>query len=106
MIKNLSPFEVNEMIKAGEKLRLIDVREQWERDIVKLEDSYHMPLSDFLKFVKDISLEDKNVVYCHHGSRSLSVCNYLIKNGFKEVINLRGGIHLWSIAVDPALPRY
>jgi len=106
MVKNLSPYEINEMIKSGEKLRLIDVREQWERDIVKLVNSEHMPLSDFLKFVKEINNEDKNVVYCHHGTRSLSVCKYLIKNGFKEVINMRGGIHLWAVAVDPALTKY
>jgi len=32
--------------------------------------------------------------------------NFLHSKGFRNVWNLRGGLHAWSDEVDPSVPRY
>jgi rhodanese-related sulfurtransferase len=46
------------------------------------------------------------VVYCHHGQRSQRAAEELVTQGFREVYNLTGGIHSWSMDVDPDVPMY
>jgi len=46
------------------------------------------------------------IVYCHHGVRSQRVANWLTGNGFADVASMTGGIDLWSVEVQPELPRY
>jgi rhodanese-related sulfurtransferase len=44
------------------------------------------------------------VVYCHHGPRSQRAAEELVQQGFRDVYNLTGGIHAWSMDVDPDVP--
>jgi len=43
---------------------------------------------------------------CHHGARSQRVAQFLLQNGFENVVNIAGGIDAWSLQRDPAVPRY
>ncbi|MHB8339365.1 MAG: rhodanese-like domain-containing protein [Ignavibacteriaceae bacterium] len=106
MIKNFSPVEIKEILDKEKNIRLVDVREEWEYQIVKLENSELMPLSNFGDHLSKLSPDEKIIVYCHHGTRSYAVCNYLIENGFKNVINLKGGINSWSEEVDNSIEVY
>jgi len=47
----------------------------------------------------------KTVVICHHGIRSAYVTRFLHHSGFRDVLNLEGGLDGYS-AVDPSVPRY
>jgi monothiol glutaredoxin len=38
--------------------------------------------------------------------RSRSVGERLLREGFKQVYNLEGGIDAWSQKIDPKVPRY
>jgi rhodanese-related sulfurtransferase len=38
--------------------------------------------------------------------RSQQVAGWLRSQGIENVQSLAGGIHQWSIEIDPALPRY
>ncbi|TPW13803.1 MAG: rhodanese-related sulfurtransferase, partial [Halothiobacillaceae bacterium] len=46
------------------------------------------------------------VVICHHGMRSQQAGHYLMQMGFKQVINLVGGIDAWAREVDTTTPTY
>jgi rhodanese-related sulfurtransferase len=46
------------------------------------------------------------VVFCHHGVRSLSVADWLRRQGVENCQSMAGGIDLWSARIDPAVPRY
>jgi rhodanese-related sulfurtransferase len=43
---------------------------------------------------------------CHHGGRSLQVASLLKQQGFTKVVNIAGGIHAWSIEIDPTIAQY
>lgn len=46
------------------------------------------------------------IVHCHHGVRSMRVTATLRGLGFTNVRSMAGGIDLWSLDVDPRIPRY
>jgi rhodanese-related sulfurtransferase len=85
---------------------LLDVREGWEFEICRIEGSAHMPMSGIGGNYFSLDPDQETVVICHHGMRSLQVAEFLIKAGFKRVLNLRGGIDAWSREVDPKVPTY
>jgi monothiol glutaredoxin len=43
---------------------------------------------------------------CHHGGRSQAAAESFLRQGFKTVYNVEGGIDAWSLQVDPSVPRY
>ena len=100
----LSPAELQSWQQQAGDFKLIDVREQWERDIAHLADDIHMPLSNGLDW--SVNLDQTLVVYCHHGVRSQQVAEQLVILGADRVANLRGGIDAWANEIDPAMARY
>ena len=85
---------------------LIDVREQWEYDVVHLPDSELIPMSQLPAQLDRLNRDVEIVVICHHGIRSRAAAIYLEQQGFKKVINLNGGIDAWAKDVDHSMPTY
>jgi rhodanese-related sulfurtransferase len=54
----------------------------------------------------ELDPEERLVVVCHRGIRSMNVTAWLRNQGFEEVQSLRGGIDAWSAEVDASVPRY
>jgi len=106
MIKRFSPVQVKNIIESEAQIKLIDVREKWEYQIAKLENAELVPLGEFVAYSRNLNHEDKIVIYCHHGVRSFNACNYLFENGFKDIVNLEGGIDAWSREIDNSIPVY
>ena len=101
--------ELAEIVKSGTPLLLVDVREDWEREIAKLPGDVHVPLDQFMARAAEIAPPDGGLVvlYCHAGMRSWQAAGYLEQaRGLKSVASLAGGIDAWSALVDPAVPRY
>jgi len=107
MAEQWSPRQLAEKIRRQDPdIILLDVREPGERDLVAIEPSCHIPLNELPRRHRELPRSKTIVVYCHHGVRSSIVCGYLEALGFPRVANLRGGIHAWSLEVDPTLPQY
>jgi len=87
--------------------RLIDVREPWEFETARIEGSLLMPMGDVpSRAHQELDPEERLVVVCHHGIRSMNVTVWLRNQGFEHTQSLRGGIDAWSAEVDPAVARY
>ena len=103
----VTPVELKEaMERAGERVMLVDVREEEEYELARVEGARLLPLSRFPEWAATLDPEDEIVFMCHHGIRSAQVCAYLAREGFRKLYNLAGGIDLWSCEVDPGVPRY
>ena len=102
----ITPEELYERMKRGERLNLIDVREELEYEIARIEGAQLLPLSQINEWVGTLDAEDELVFMCHHGIRSAQVCDFLAQQGFKKLYNLAGGIDLWSREVDPSVAQY
>ncbi|MCK6558205.1 sulfurtransferase [candidate division KSB1 bacterium] len=105
-MKQIDPVELHQRQLQGEAIVLLDVREQSEVDHCKIEGALHIPMRAIPHRLVEMNPEDTIVVYCHHGGRSMQVCRFLEQKGFKNVMNLRGGIAQWSQSVDPSVPAY
>jgi rhodanese-related sulfurtransferase len=88
---------LKEKFERKDNFLLIDVREQWERDAYNL-GGIHIPLGTLPAIIDDYQdFEDKEiVVYCKKGIRSATAQQFLKKNDFKQVVNLKGGIDRWK----------
>lgn len=91
---------------AGEPVALLDVREDWERQVVSLPGSLGIPMQQVPGRLGELPADRKLVVLCHHGARSLRVVQFLRERGFEGAINLAGGIDAYARTVDPGLPTY
>jgi len=103
----ISPGEVKSRLENGDPLRLIDVREPEEHAICRIEGARLIPMRLIPQHLSELDDDGPPlIVYCHHGVRSLNVVDWLRRQGLENCQSLAGGIDLWSVEVDPAVPRY
>jgi rhodanese-related sulfurtransferase len=103
----ITPVEVSELLRAGNPPRLIDVREPAEHAICHIEGASLIPMQSIPQHLNELDdPASRIVVFCHHGVRSLSVVDWLRRQGVENCQSMAGGIDLWSVRIDPAVPRY
>jgi rhodanese-related sulfurtransferase len=103
----ITPQDVQRRLSAGEKLRLIDVREPFEFQKARIEGAELIPMRTIPKALSLFEEEENPiVVFCHHGMRSLQVVGWLREQGIGNCSSMAGGIDRWSLEVDPNVPRY
>ena len=80
----ISAGQVKALLKQGDKLTLLDVREPWELEKAHLEGTTNIPMGDIpARANQELDPDAHIVVVCHHGVRSLSVTNWLRQQGFE-----------------------
>jgi len=104
--RTITPRDLAVRLARGDRLRVIDVREEWEVRTAALDAAEAIVMSSIPARVAELPRETTYVILCHHGMRSAMVADYLRSAGFPRVINLEGGIDRWSVEVDPSVPRY
>ncbi len=99
---------VKAKLDAGEGFVFIDCREQNEYDLVKIEGTILIPMSEIPERISELQQhkDSEVIVHCHHGGRSLNVANWLKAQGFQNPLSMAGGIDVWAQEIDPSLPRY
>ncbi|MGX2039291.1 rhodanese-like domain-containing protein [Methylocaldum sp. MU1018] len=106
-MRDISPSELrNHLETANPKPVLVDVREPQEYAYCHIEGSVHMPMNEIPARLAELDPQREIVVICHHGMRSRMVGDYLDRQGFGHILNLRGGVDAWAREVDPGMPRY
>ena len=103
----ITPSEVKELIDRGAAVWLVDVREPGEHDICRIEGARLIPMRSIPEHLNEFEGADSPiVVFCHHGVRSLSVVDWLRRQGVGNCRSMAGGIDRWSLQVDGSVPRY
>lgn len=95
MIKQILPKELHEQLKNGEKLSIIDVREDDEVAQGMIPGAKHIPLGDLENRLDEIDKETEHIMVCRSGGRSTKACQILMNKGYK-VKNLVGGMIAWE----------
>jgi rhodanese-related sulfurtransferase len=94
-VQEISPIEAKQEMNHG--ALFVDVRE--EEELLQL--SYdvssivHIPLSRFNEQWKSLPKDQELIMVCRHGRRSLIAANFLLRQGFSQVVNMQGGIIEW-----------
>jgi len=102
---NVEPVELARMLAAPDAPVLIDVREQWEWSVARIESAKLLPLGELEAAVPTLDRSKPMVIMCHSGVRSDMAAEWLRSKGF-DARNLTGGIDRWSRDVDASVPRY
>ena len=99
------PYSINyneylELSKKN-KFQLIDVRTYDEYNTNRLKNAINIDFYDslFLKRFKKFNKEDNILLYCRSGRRSLIGAEILVKNGYKKIYDLKGGV----ISIDKSI---
>ena len=80
---------------------LLDVREPWEFDYCRIENSKLIPMRQVVNVYHELERDRETIVICHHGIRSRQIAYFLEAQGFTNVINLAGGVEAWAQDVEP-----
>ena len=93
--KDLNAEEAKEMMDTNSALQLLDVREQWEYDSGHIDGSVLIPLGELSDRIDELDKEAPVLLICRTDNRSGQAGGVLVKEGFKEVYNLIGGVTGW-----------
>lgn len=97
-MKQITVDELKARMDAGEKLNIVDVREDVERADFNIGGT-HLRLGRIQEMaIDDIEdLKDQEVIiYCRSGNRSQTACFMLEQMGFKNTVNVSGGMLDWE----------
>jgi len=104
-IKEITPQQLKDW-QEREDVQLIDVREQYEYDMVNI-GAQLIPLDTIQDNINIIDHNKKVVLHCKSGSRSLQAIQMLEQDfGFTNLYNLQGGILQYIDEVAPHLTKY
>lgn len=104
MVREIGPKDLKALLDSGKVKHFYDVRTPKERDVATLGATL---LDDAtMKEIEALPKETPIAFHCHHGGRSRGAAEHFVKQGFRTVYNLAGGIDAWSKDVDPSIKRY
>jgi rhodanese-related sulfurtransferase len=114
MLPEITVTDLSEKLRSQDTFILLDVREPDELNYARLNDNRleATPMSRLAregpKALSDAAQSQDATIYvmCHHGSRSSQVTAWLAQQGWRNVINVRGGIDEYARTVDPSVGLY
>ena len=101
-VNRINVREFKQWIDLKKDHVLFDVRTEEERAIAKIESAQVLTQEALENLPKDTRI----VFHCHHGMRSYRAAQQALENGYTNVYNLEGGIHAWSLHIDPLVATY
>jgi rhodanese-related sulfurtransferase len=87
-----------------EDVFVLDVREPFEWDEVRIPNTTLIPLGDLAGRVNEVPKGAKIVVVCRSGNRSQEGRDILLKAGFENVTSMNGGVVNWLSMGYPTVP--
>jgi len=99
-VQSINAVELARRLEAGQRLAIVDVREEWEREFYPaFPGAVEIPFSRIESdWTALIPLKDTQIVVCClFGVKSLEACRLLQAKGFEHVLNLQGGLDEWCL---------
>ncbi|SUV09451.1 rhodanese-like domain-containing protein [Cytobacillus firmus] len=94
-IEEITTEELQKKLEAGEKLELVDVREDEEVAAGMIPGARHIRMGTIPENLDKFDKDTEYIIICRSGGRSGNVCHYLQEQGYK-VRNMAGGMLDWQ----------
>ncbi len=94
-LETLNQFSCNDLLANKDSAFILDVRNDSERKIARIEGSHHIFAGYITEHVESLPSDKTVVVHCAGGDRSAIAASLLLSMGFDNVVNLTGGINAW-----------
>ncbi|MBI4424857.1 MAG: sulfurtransferase [Elusimicrobia bacterium] len=102
-VREIGPSDLKARAAKGERLLLVDVREDHEWEKGRIPGARHLGRGvlerDIEKEVADLDRE--LILYCGGGFRSALAADSLQKMGYRRVLSLSGGFRTWVDSGNP-----
>ncbi|WNQ13619.1 rhodanese-like domain-containing protein [Paenibacillus aurantius] len=95
-IQTITPEEIRDRLRKGEKLNLIDVREDEEVSEGMIPGAKHIPLGHLPERHSEIERNGEIILVCRSGNRSRRAYDFLQASGFQGLKNMTGGMLEWD----------
>jgi len=95
--ESVSAEQAQQMIQSDSDSIILDVRTSEEFEQGHLQNAVSIPLGNLEQELSQLSKDQKVIVYCQSGSRSVAASRLLSAQGYTP-LNLKGGINAWSEA--------
>ena len=102
----ITVHKLNELRDLDKKIQILDVREDTERDHASIKGTIHIKLNEIADRHSELDKEKNIFVMCHTGTRSQAVVKWLKSQGYKNCVNVLGGIDAWAALIDRDIRRY
>lgn len=95
-ITEVTPQQVLEMQRRGERMTLLDVRDLHEVNAAKIPGTVHISRGNLeTKIEAQLPREAHVIIYCATGNRSVFAADLLQEMGYTNVASMSGGIRGW-----------
>jgi Dinucleotide-utilizing enzymes involved in molybdopterin and thiamine biosynthesis family 2 len=98
--------ELKRKMEDNGALTIVDVREEFEYEIAKIEGSRLIPLGELPARLHELQADEEIILLCKSGTRSAHAAELLRAAGFARAYSLEGGIDAWAEQIDPAMQKY
>ncbi|NNU88461.1 MULTISPECIES: rhodanese-like domain-containing protein [Geobacillus] len=98
-MKTITTKEVEERLRAGEPLRIIDVREPDEVAAGKIPGAVNIPLGLIEFRMHELDKKEEYILVCRSGGRSGRAAEFLDSHGYR-VVNMTGGMLAWEGPIE------
>jgi rhodanese-related sulfurtransferase len=105
-VKEIMPWDLSRSLASGHTCLLLDVREPTEFALLRIPGSINVPRGvleqscewDYDETVPELAQnkEQRIVVICRSGKRSVLAADTLMRMGFSDVVSLRTGVRGWN----------
>ena len=99
----ISVQELAAKLSNSNGMQVLDVREITEWEAGHINGAQHMNFKFLADRIDDLELVSDSpvAVLCAAGARSSTACSILLRNGFRRVRNITGGMNAWAAAGLP-----
>ncbi len=104
--QNTTKLEINafeKQLATSTNFQLVDVRTAEEYKANHLKGALNIDYTgeNFEKFIQSLDKNKPTFVYCLSGGRSASAAKEMVKRGFKEIYEMKGGMSAWKASNKP-----
>lgn len=98
-MKEITAKELEQKIKNGENVNIIDVREEEEIAFGKIPSARHIPLDKMPERYTELDKNQHYYMVCRSGARSSNASAFLEEKGY-DVTNMAGGMMSWEGEIE------
>jgi rhodanese-related sulfurtransferase len=95
-VKQVTIEDLKQLLANKSNYQFIDVRTPMEYKARRIKEFKNIPLNELSSRLDELNKEKEIVVICQSGMRSNQATKLLVKHGFKNVTNVKGGMNAWN----------
>ncbi len=114
-VEECFPWDVEEKLEQGKDCLIVDVREPYEFDFARIEQSINVPRG-ILESACDWGYDDtipelasarnrEIIVVCRSGNRSILAAYTMQQMGYRKVVSMKTGLRGWNDNEQPLIDK-